>query len=645
MRQSFKNLSLLRRVHIGLFVLFASSALLLGLNTYSKNRSLISRVQQQIVVLHFVSMQGLENFHKKYLDGIYTPEESKAAALTALSSVDLHELGYATVVSRDGTFLLHPTKRGQKLDYFLWDDERLSLEQVIARVQGAGLIMDYEGGVGDKKVGRIAFFEPWGWLVFYGRYQDDIMHLLLKDVALDALGAGIFLAVLAMVLLHIRTAVLVPLARCVEHVNRIVGLEASPISQSEIRTLGGFTDSIVSLTTALKETIRRTKKVEKTLKDNQRLLFEVLNNSAIAISIKDKHLNYLRVNKAFEQFIAGEDADQEHGPGYPPRTTSAAAQSVAAAVKKFETHVQQYNRPIAKELVVQGGDRELSWLVSSFPIFDSRNEFYAVCTMSTNISPLKKNEKQIRIINGKLRKRTEELQNFIHVISHDLKSPLKNIGNCCQLLRDEYGERLDETAALYLEHAINNAQKMVRLISELLRYSRAAKLTSMKKEFDSTRAVRTAVAAAVTLQDRPHVSLQYGKLPHVYANEVTLAQVFQNLIDNAVKHALPAHRSVSIAIEATLAEGYWEFSVTDDGPGIDAKYAEVIFKIFQKLELRKTDDDSSGTGLAICKTIISQHGGEIWLDIDYKKGARFKFTLPLRHSPSLDFVPEPLEEA
>jgi len=233
-----------------------------------------------------------------------------------------------------------------------------------------------------------------------------------------------------------------------------------------------------------------------------------------------------------------------------------------------------------------------------------------------------------------LRRSNAELEQFAYVASHDLQEPLRKVASFCQLLEKRYGDQLDETATEYIRFAVDGAKRMQVLINDLLAFSRVGRLNVSHADVALDQVLDAAIenvagaveesGARIIRPDRP--------LPHVLGDPTLLTMLWQNLIGNAVKFRRPgvAPRIVieSGPSDVPGAESQCLVSVSDNGIGIADEFADKVFVIFQRLHGR---DAYSGTGigLALCKKIVENHGGTIWLDTSYTGGTRFSFTLPV----------------
>jgi light-regulated signal transduction histidine kinase (bacteriophytochrome) len=225
-----------------------------------------------------------------------------------------------------------------------------------------------------------------------------------------------------------------------------------------------------------------------------------------------------------------------------------------------------------------------------------------------------------------LARSNKELENFASVASHDLQEPLRKIGSFTELLARKYKGQMDEKADTYIGFIVDGARRMQILINDLLTFSR---VTSQGKEFVAVdcNAVFSQVKRDLELAIiESGARLSVSELPTVMADEVQLAQVFSNLVGNALKYRTP-NVAPEIAVAAEKRQGDWRFSVRDNGLGIAPQYFERIFQIFQRLHPRE-EYSGTGIGLAICKKIVERHGGKIWLESTPGQGSTIFFTLP-----------------
>jgi len=252
---------------------------------------------------------------------------------------------------------------------------------------------------------------------------------------------------------------------------------------------------------------------------------------------------------------------------------------------------------------------------------------------------------QVEWVNGQLKVQTEELtrsnrdlEQFAYVASHDLQEPLRKVASFCQLLQRRYAGQLDERADQYIAFAVDGAQRMQRLINDLLAFSRIGRLTAGFTDVDLNR-VLTEVSSQLETRAGPDAEITWSDLPTVEGEEPLLTTLFVNLIGNSLKFRRPDVPPM-IEIRGELVGDEWQINVRDNGIGIEPEFADKVFVIFQRLHARDAYE-GTGIGLAIVKKIVEYHGGRIWLDLDVAEGTSINFTLPLLAGIS---SPEPLKE-
>jgi light-regulated signal transduction histidine kinase (bacteriophytochrome) len=218
-----------------------------------------------------------------------------------------------------------------------------------------------------------------------------------------------------------------------------------------------------------------------------------------------------------------------------------------------------------------------------------------------------------------------ELQQFAYVASHDLQEPLRMISSYTQLLLRRYGDRFDSEAREFMDFVIDGATRMKQLIEDILVYSRVGTRT---REFRRTPSESALAKALVNLRasiEDCGAAVTHGMLPEVEADEAQLVQLFQNLIGNALKFR--GAEPPRIDVTAAAVPDAWEFTVRDNGIGIESQYFERIFMVFQRLH-SKGEYPGTGIGLAICKKVVDRHGGRIRVESRLGEGSAFFFTLP-----------------
>jgi signal transduction histidine kinase len=236
---------------------------------------------------------------------------------------------------------------------------------------------------------------------------------------------------------------------------------------------------------------------------------------------------------------------------------------------------------------------------------------------------LREKNKALAEYNRELEKTNRELDKFASIVSHDLKAPLRAIGNITGWIEEDLGDAMKGDVKNNFDVIKQRVHRMEDLINGLLEYSKADRKKGDIVQVD----LNALVKDTLDFIGKPdNVNLEIPKpLPVFGADKLLLEQIFANLLDNAIKYNDKPH--VNIKIIAEEKPEHWQFTVTDNGPGIEPQYHEKVFVIFQTLK-RRDEVESTGVGLAIVKKIIEEQGGKIWLESDKEKGASFIFLWP-----------------
>ncbi len=244
-----------------------------------------------------------------------------------------------------------------------------------------------------------------------------------------------------------------------------------------------------------------------------------------------------------------------------------------------------------------------------------------------DISARKRAEDRLRATMADLERSNRELEQFAYAASHDLQEPLRMVSSYTQLLARRYRGQLDQDADEFISYAVDGAERMQRLINDLLAYSRVGTRGRAFQTTDCEQALQQALANLQTAIEESGAIVTHDPLPTVVADQSHLTQVFQNLVGNALKFRSSVPPSIHVGVQEK--SGHWLFWVSDNGIGIDPEYHERIFVIFQRLN---AGDKYPGTGigLALCKNIVERHGGRIWVESQPGQGATFYFTIPAR---------------
>ena len=242
-----------------------------------------------------------------------------------------------------------------------------------------------------------------------------------------------------------------------------------------------------------------------------------------------------------------------------------------------------------------------------------------------DVTERRKIEERLHLQTAELERSNRDLEVFAYVASHDLQEPLRMVVSYCQLLASRYKGRLDLDADDFIGYAVDGAKRMQRLISDLLAYSRLDRSKTSSETADCGEVLADALGVLSFALEESAAKVEAASLPRVRADYGQLVQLFQNLVGNAVKFR--SKRPLLIGISSARDGGFWNFRIEDNGIGIDPRYFEKVFIIFERLH--GVDVPGSGIGLALCRKIVQSNGGRIWIEPGREGvGTAFCFTLP-----------------
>jgi len=283
--------------------------------------------------------------------------------------------------------------------------------------------------------------------------------------------------------------------------------------------------------------------------------------------------------------------------------------------------------------------------LSVSPICDASGEIIGASKIARDISDRKRAEgenarlfeqgqriqRQLERSNEELRRANEDLETFAYSASHDLQEPLRTIGISAQLLERRCGNELQGDAREFLGTILQATRRMQSLIRDILAYATVTRSAEgPAPSVDSAKVLATVLDDLKAQTEQARAVITWDRLPVIPVHENRLAQLFQNLISNALKYR--DNKEPRVHISATERDCRWTFCVTDNGIGIDRKYAESIFGLFKRLHSRD-QYPGSGIGLSTCRRIVEQYGGRIWLENSKPgEGSTFCFTLPAQTS-------------
>ncbi len=274
--------------------------------------------------------------------------------------------------------------------------------------------------------------------------------------------------------------------------------------------------------------------------------------------------------------------------------------------------------------------------INEHTVFDKDGEAIYYEGTTVDITERKQTQKLLAQQAEELARSNKELEQFAYIASHDLQEPLRMVASYTELLGKRYTGKLDADADDFIHYAVDGANRMKRLINDLLTYSRVGTQGKPFISVEMKDVVDTAMANLKMAIEDTNARITCDTLPCVLADDVQLLQLFQNLIANAIK--FHGEKAPEVHISVARDESDWVVSVKDNGIGIDPKHFERIFQIFQRLH-GKREYSGTGIGLAVCKKIVERHGGRLWVESEPGQGSVFMFTIPVMKRVAAPYPP------
>lgn len=357
------------------------------------------------------------------------------------------------------------------------------------------------------------------------------------------------------------------------------------------------------------------------------LLREFVRHAPAAIAMLDRDLRYLQVSERWlsDHGLLGQDiigrSHYEIFPDMPEGRRETHQRALRGEVLRGE------DQPIEQR---DGSVEWISWEVRPWHAHDGSVGGLMICTLRTSARKrlelaLERQKAELERSNLDLERSNRELEQYAYIASHDLQEPLRAVVGCGQLLEQHFSPDVDATARQLVGHMVEGGLRMQRVVSDLLAYSRVGTGERRAVRVDTAGALRQATAQLEVAIAETGATIEADELPGVIADPTLVVQLFQNLLGNALKYK--SEEPPRVHVGATRVGAFFEFSVADNGIGIDGQYFERIFVIFQRLHTR-TAYPGTGIGLSLCRKIVERHGGRIWVQSEPGRGSTFFFTLP-----------------
>lgn len=361
--------------------------------------------------------------------------------------------------------------------------------------------------------------------------------------------------------------------------------------------------------------------------NKQKKMYEnILEQIPVDIVTFDTQLRYTYINSAaikdpaMRQWMIGKsNTDYVQERGLDPRLALERDKLLLEALSK-ENKIEE-----EEAFVNRKGEMNYS-LKGVSPLYsDESKELLCLIGYSLDITQMKQAENKLRDYARELERKNEDLQHFVNATSHDLKSPLRTIASYLQLIERKNRERLDEDSVSLMQSAVSSVKHLDKLIGDIYQYSVADRSDKPEEIADLNASVDEILGQMMdTIQSR-NAFVKHSNLPVLRMAPAHVGLLFSNLLSNALKYNTSEQPVVSVDCKETEAD--YLISVSDNGIGIDNKYAEQIFEIFKRLHT-SMEYEGTGVGLAICKKIVESYGGKIWVESEVNSGATFSFSLP-----------------
>ncbi|HUT23145.1 MAG TPA: GAF domain-containing protein [Sumerlaeia bacterium] len=382
------------------------------------------------------------------------------------------------------------------------------------------------------------------------------------------------------------------------------------------------TGELQKVNTRLEREIGEREQAETALREERNLLRTLIDSLPDYIYVKDSKSRFILNNQAHLRVLRAKTQEEILG----KTDFDIFPSELAAPYYADEQTVMDSGQPLLdrEEVTIDPLGRK-QWLrTEKVPFRDSHGAVVGLMGISHDITARKRAEEKLDETMKELERSNKELEQFAYVASHDLQEPLRMVVSFLQLLEKRYTGKLDAAADEFIAFAVDGAKRMKKLINDLLAYSRVG---TKGKPFEAVELQTVLDAALANLKvavEQSGALVTHDALPTIVADPGQMAQLFQNLIGNAIKFHRDEAPRVHVGVEKR--GGAFQFFVRDNGLGIDPKDHERIFDVFQRLHGRD-EYEGTGIGLAICKKIVTRHGGSIWVESQRGTGSTFYFTI------------------
>lgn len=366
--------------------------------------------------------------------------------------------------------------------------------------------------------------------------------------------------------------------------------------------------------------ITERKKAEEEIKKSESRFKALIENNADGISLLNTATEVIYQSPGAERITGFTIKDRKNRTGF----ENIHPEDLEYAKKLFTEIIQNPGKSVPMLLRSLRNDGQYIWMEGTVTNLLQEESVKAIVINFRDVTHRIESEEQLRKYANDLQASNTELERFAHVASHDLQEPLRMVSSFLGLIQKKYTDHLDDAGRSYIRFAVDGAERMKKLILDLLLFSRVDSHKEPMQKVDCNQLIDD---VQLDLQEsilENNATIETMPLPVVTGYKSQLRQVFQNLISNAIKYRNEKPPFIQISCED--ADTHWEFCVKDNGMGIDPKYFEKIFIIFQRLH-NKDHFSGTGIGLTIAQKIVKRHGGKIWVQSQTGSGSTFCFTI------------------
>lgn len=380
---------------------------------------------------------------------------------------------------------------------------------------------------------------------------------------------------------------------------------------------------------ALLEDFHEKEATKAELTHHKTVLDSIINHSSAAISVKDNQKEYILINQYMCELLGIDSPTDAIG----QKLSDLTDPDIAEVIGQHDESILNHGRNCSFEAFIDPNNPDTPFNITKFPLRSPSGAIEGVVGIATDLrdrerqNQLKAQTDELSRVNRELAMRNEELDDYAHIISHDLKQPLRTIYTLTEMLDEEIGDSVQGDGADFLYRISRASRKLRLMVDGILEYSRSGRDELDMSMYSSKDIIAEVIENLQSDIESLNADISIASdLPDVLVDRTLLYQIFQNLIGNAIKFT--AKSNPKIWISAISKGMFWEFNIEDNGIGIDPEFKTLIFKPFERLH---TPDEYPGTGigLAIAARLVSRHGGSIRVETRGKEsGTSFKFTLP-----------------